>query len=320
MNQPIPRVVGALTTLPHRYRKLSRTLKSLIRQNYPLDVIYLSLPKLTKPFPPLPNDIINNCVIVSCEYDYGPITKLMGVLSHETNPNTIIITFDDDVVYHPTMVTNLIVAHKNHPDEVLGSSGLLLKYGFPFYSVISNNSYNWNNMAGFTIPTEGRLVDVVSGFSSALYIRKFFPGTTNFGDNMYAMESLHQELFKYVLSNKDIYNYDDLMICAYLSKKGIKRRVVDNIPVVNQDKKYNPIIDYHDVFETIFDKFASLQSFHRAFTALQQQSYYQEMFPVSFDETIGGTVIIAISLVSLLLLAIIMCCKYDNWIELLLHC
>jgi len=93
------------------------------------------------------------------------------------------------------------------PNSALGSSGILLKYEFPFYS-----PRNWNRVTGVDIMETGRSVDAfptVCGFSTVLYIRGFFP----------AREKLYEEFLKYPLM-------DDIMISPFLSKNNIDRYVV----------------------------------------------------------------------------------------------
>ena len=49
-----------------------------------------------------------------CE-DYGPATKLLPVLQHEKDDDTLIITVDDDMVYRPRMVENLLLHAQAFP-------------------------------------------------------------------------------------------------------------------------------------------------------------------------------------------------------------
>ena len=109
------RVVASLTTMPDRYDKVARTLQTIRDQTYPLDAIYLAVPthcrRLDIPYPPLPETITTIARIVRC-VDYGSITKLVGALLMEEDPDTIIITFDDDIIYHPQVVEKLVKRHQ----------------------------------------------------------------------------------------------------------------------------------------------------------------------------------------------------------------
>jgi hypothetical protein len=296
-----PRVVASLTTIPGRYPKLLRTLRTLTAQDHPLDAIYLGVPqesrRLKQPYPQLPAEILDIVTVVACEHDYGPATKIVGGLLAETDPNTVIITFDDDVMYSPSLVRKLLQYHQRFPVSAIGSSGIVLKYGFPFYSTISNCPGNWNSVTGFTLPEQGRPVDALCGFSSVLYVRKFFP----------AAEHLHEKFLRYPLLNNDVYFNDDIMISAYLSGVHVERRLVPNIPVTNENKVFDPELDQLDGNEISFDKLAFLQRFRRAVQQAHQWGFFATTEDVPLDETIGGRVTMVVIFVLLFILAIIVC-------------
>jgi hypothetical protein len=290
------RVVGSITTIPGRYPKLLRTLRSLRNQDHPLDTIYLGVPnesrRLKQPYPALPDEITQLCTVIPCDNDYGPCTKIVGGLLREEDPETIIFTFDDDVVYSPNLVSSMLEHHKKYPNCAIGSSGILLKYGFPFYSTISNCSNSWNTMTGFELTPEGRSVDALCGFSAVLYIRKFFP--TN--------DRLYEDFLKYPLLNDDIYFNDDIMISAFLSKQNVDRRIFPGIPITNEGKIHDPKIDKLDGNEISFDKIGFLQRFRRSINKAQEWGFFQETQTVSIDETIGGHIIIVVTLCAILII------------------
>lgn len=293
------RVIGSLTTIPGRNLKLLRTLKSLHGQDYPLDAIYLGIPKesrrLKKAYSDLPDEIKQLCTIVLCDFDYGPCTKIVGGLISESDSNTIIFTFDDDVIYSSNLVSSMLKYHKQYPNTAIGSSGILLKYGFPFYSTISNCKANWNKMTGFQLTNEGRSVDSLCGFSSVLYIRKFFP----------SREELYDKFLKYPLMDDDVYFNDDIMISAFLSKQKIDRRVFPNIPLTNEGKIDDSNIDGLDGNEISFNKITFLQRFRRSINKVKEWGFFTETQSVAIDETIGGHIfIVTIFILVTIILAI----------------
>src|SRR5436190_11046762 len=113
------RVVGSLTTMPNQYFKLPGTLNSLHNQTRKLDAIYLGLPKVSRrlgtEYPELPDEIAELCTSVRCK-DYGPITKIVPGILMESDPNTVIITFDNDMNYHPDTVAKLLAHHDSYPE------------------------------------------------------------------------------------------------------------------------------------------------------------------------------------------------------------
>ncbi len=113
------RVVVSLTTIPERDVLLMRNLQSLLRQTRVPDRIYLHVPRVSRKGQPYdwPHlralarrvDPSGQVVYVNCvESDWGPITKLLPVLSLEPDPSTQLILVDDDVIYDPRLLERLL--------------------------------------------------------------------------------------------------------------------------------------------------------------------------------------------------------------------
>ena len=96
------RIVVSLTTLPKRLTEevIIQTLESINNQTITPDAIYLGLPKKNKrlnvQYPNIPKIVKQLCTTVLLDEDYGPVTKILAGLKMESDPNTIIITIDDD--------------------------------------------------------------------------------------------------------------------------------------------------------------------------------------------------------------------------------
>lgn len=131
------RVVVSMSSFPGRMNHLSDCISSLESQTLVPDTIYVFVPRkvlrLSDPNTPLdPNEVhehnelepdilalnesSSRVQILWVEHDYGPSTKLLGSLPIETNSSTIIITVDDDMVYHPRTVEALVQAMTDHPN------------------------------------------------------------------------------------------------------------------------------------------------------------------------------------------------------------
>lgn len=288
------RVVASLTTIPGRYHKLIKTLRSIKNQDHPLDEIYLSIPRecrrLKKPYPDLPDEIKELCTVVTCEEDYGPCTKIVAGLLCESDPNTIIFTFDDDVIYSPNLVSSMLEYNRKYPNCAIGSTGTIIGGGFPFYSMIHNLKGNCNTYTGFEIK-EARKVDILFGVSSVLYLRGFFPDK----------ELLYDNFLKYPLEDEDVYFNDDIMISAYLSNK-VDRIVVDKIPMVNENNTEVNILDGNEIS---YDKIKFLKRFIRAIYKTQGWGFYKTTQEVAIYETIGGRLLILILFILVIIISIL---------------
>ena len=223
------RIVGSLTTMPHRYEALYKTLQCLQAQSYKLDAIYVGLPSESKrlkiKYPEVPDKIKELCTLVQLQQDYGPVSKIFGALLRETSPDTYILSFDDDVQYAPNLVESFVTAAlppRSGEMAAYGSNGFSIGNGFPFYEAVINNN-NDAEFLGFSanriITSSTSEVDILCGFSGVLYQRKFFE------DDFYGIVNAIVNAGSDG-SAGDLFMNDDVLISGYLSKKGIRRFII----------------------------------------------------------------------------------------------
>lgn len=304
------RVVGTLTTMPDRYFKLPQILQYLRSQTYPLDAIYVGIPHISRrlgiPYPDIPEEITNLCTVVRC-LDYGPMTKILGALLSETDPNTVLISFDDDMVYPPDLVEQLLNKHSHYPNSALGSAGMLLRNTCPMCAITPNENFFPYHISKFAIPPEGRRVDSIYGYAGALYVRKFFP----------SIDRLEDELLSYALINHDMYMNDDITISGYLSKKGIERRIFAGLPEVGfivPEGQKERIRSEHEISYDLPTFFHRMNS---AINTAKEHGMYEITEPLDISESIFGitfVVIVAVILVILFVLLAIMLRHEDYFI------
>lgn len=221
------RIVGGMTTLPERYKNLEESMRSINNQTVKLDALYFGLPKKCKrlniEYPELPDNVKNMCTVVNCE-DQGPITKIYAPLLMEDDPDTIIITFDDDVIYPPNLVESLVECHLKNPNSAIGSSGILIGSLSNLTVCVRHKRTKdlWLTLTSFGITGECRNVDIVMGYAGALYVRKFFP----------TKELLVNNFIKPATSSDILFKNDDVSISGFLSQNNIKRVLYKDIPGV----------------------------------------------------------------------------------------
>lgn len=202
------RMVGSMTTLPDRIPNIIEPIKHILNQTHPLDILYLHIPDRTlrgKKYV-LPDNFLRNfdgyptqIVINYCGKDYGPITKLAPVLDIEKDPNTYIVTFDDDIIADKNLVKILYEKILQYPNTCLGFSGVCIGE-FPFYFQFAiTNKIDHH-------------VDWIQGVHVVAYKRGFFGDINDlvtFGDDTPVKDVL-------------LFN-DDHRISAYLASKNIPR-------------------------------------------------------------------------------------------------
>lgn len=284
------RVVATCTTLPDRYSTLLRTLHCLKNQDIKLDAIYVTIPyiakRLNKKYPPITTEISELATIIRVDEDYGPLCKLYGALTNEKDPNTIIISVDDDCIYPPNLVSVLLDYHKKEPHVAICGTGALLKNGTWFSSInINVDCYN-KNMCGFNVPNKGRYIDLIHGFVGVLYKRSFFPHK----------KRLYDELYKYPLMDYSIFCHDDVIISGYLKKNKIKMMTFNKIPSIIADVKNEDALSYN-FFEMLY-------KFNKSIMLLKEHGMFLTYENTCISESPTYRVILIITIIFFILLFI----------------
>jgi hypothetical protein len=290
------RVVVTMTTVPGREDLLIRSCESIVKQTLKPDVIYLNLPKISRrlniPYDEIPDKIKEWCTIVTPDVDYGPVTKIYGGIAMENDPETIIISCDDDVIYPPTTFECLIDKSNKFPDACICASGLLIKYGAWFCARYSNLDKH-AMLNAFFPPSSGRKVDLIFGSAGVLYKRKFFP----------SLEKSIDEIFNLSLSDLDILCNDDVLASGHLEKNNIDRIIFPDFPPVEliDREGQNPELALS------FDGIKALNRMDRAISKMKALGYFKKFETVFINETITYNYAVSIlTAVIIILLVIVM--------------
>jgi hypothetical protein len=119
-------VIVTLTTMPTRIGRIDLTLKSLLRQTVRPAAIRLNVPVASRREAvayqiPLWLTELRSIQIERCE-DLGPATKLIPTLL-DVNPEQRLLVVDDDRIYHPHFVEQMVALADAHPDVAIAGSG-----------------------------------------------------------------------------------------------------------------------------------------------------------------------------------------------------
>ena len=198
-------LIVSLTTLPSRLRqieKLKITLNSLLYQWWEDFEVHLNIPEysiLEGCEYVIPEELHEmeqthkNFKIFSGLEDYGSHTKLIPTLQRVTDGDQIIITADDDLVYHPSTLYMHYGAHEREDRTAFGFSGSYPKDGNPPHLLTS-------------LVDEDRYSGIIEGYKTCSYKRSFF-------DDRYF------QIWKKCWC-------DDLTISVCLSLNNIKKKVL----------------------------------------------------------------------------------------------
>jgi hypothetical protein len=121
-------IVG-LTTIPSRLPFLLPTLKSLLLQDVLPGQILLHLPEHSRREQveyTVPEELkgLEVVQVVRCP-DWGPATKILPALL-ASGPDQRVVAVDDDRIYRPTLLKDLLEASETHPDAAVGCFGVIV--------------------------------------------------------------------------------------------------------------------------------------------------------------------------------------------------
>lgn len=118
-------LVVSLTTFPERSKAIETCIQSICSQDLKPDRIVLVLARDEFGYGRLPRSI-QRCVsagvdIIWIENSQGPYNKLIPAL--RVFPSSMVITVDDDCIYEPWMVRELVETSSRYPGSVVGHRG-----------------------------------------------------------------------------------------------------------------------------------------------------------------------------------------------------
>lgn len=203
------RVAVTTTTIPTRETAIIEMIDSLKKGTVQPDVIYVNVPDWYPRFKKGPDPAIIEKLtsipgvkVNSCK-DYGVLTKLLPTLQVETNPETLLVVVDDDVLYQPRFLEGIVKGYGEFKCPV-GYSGIyypetaLKKIGKIRYILFQGHG------------TEVEMFECAFGFAFPVWAIQDFP----------PIEPMNET------SEKHVYLSDDYLYSRLLEMKGISKKLV----------------------------------------------------------------------------------------------
>lgn len=206
-------IVVSFTTTPHRIEQIYPMLQTILAQRGPIKAIYLSIPHIFERDNleySIPQFISEEPrITILRTKDYGPGTKLLGVLEQVNLPdNALIVTVDDDAYYPKNMVLHLAYAAINNPNRAFGLRGANIDY-------TADGRVDRSTLIGQTVVTKsGAIVNVLQGYSGVVYRKKFF-------DNPEILFAMRDAPHECKVS-------DDLYLSYFLEYSNVRKMVLNN--------------------------------------------------------------------------------------------
>jgi hypothetical protein len=208
-----PKTIVTLSTVPGRLidpyvdSGVQSCIRSLCEQDYEGDYeIHFNIPPIYKLYDSeyiIPS-WLDECVEqyshlkIYRPNDIGPSTKIVPTLERITDPETIIIVADDDLVYHPKMVSEH-VKHQLEYDYACGYDGLDNR----------EESFRFNDVRDHYVVSVNRdvKVNILQHYKTVSYKRRYFE------------QDFWEDFLGKTMS-------DDILISAYMNWKNITKMVM----------------------------------------------------------------------------------------------
>jgi hypothetical protein len=224
------KVILSMTTVPVRLFDpqedygIRPGLKTLLQQSDTSYEIHLNVPfKYKTEYIKIPEWLLewqrqySHLKVFRCD-DLGPITKIYPTIKRVTDPTTVIITVDDDLIYMNGFIRSHLEARKRYPEYAIGYAGL---GSIDESKPADDRGVHPTGKYHFTTSTpEDVRVRMIEGYKTVSYTRAMF--TEDFDDFV----GKHWN--------------DDITISAYLGYKNIKKIV---LKCENCEGDYSPRVE-----------------------------------------------------------------------------
>lgn len=210
------RVVIGLCTTPTRINLIEDTILSLINQTLKPDVIYINLPEVcikeNKTYT-IPNFFSKYKIlkINRIDRDLGPSNKLLPILSIEKDPETLIFTADDDIIYDNKWIEDFLNTLGNR--DVIISSTIWSIESF-LYKIDKQKKYNIKKLLELNFEKDN--FDAAATGAGAMFkvkyfkdfdLNEYYPKYYYYGNDMFF--AIITKNIKKIQSNKKYYHHLD---------------------------------------------------------------------------------------------------------------
>ena len=199
----IPEIIVSLTSYPGRIEIVPGVIASLLRQTYKPDriILWLGIEKFPERKLPAIYDRIKKCgVEIEFRKDLKSHTKYYYAM--QENPNSIIITVDDDRIYSHRLIETLINSYKINPQKVSAAR---------IHRMTFNDQGSLQPYNDWIYEYQGHV-----GKSSFQYF------ATGVGGVLYPPHILCQETFNIDVIQRICHNHDDLWLKVMEVLSGVK--------------------------------------------------------------------------------------------------
>lgn len=125
------KIIVSLTSFPHRINRTYYAIKSLMRQSVKADriVLWLAEPQFPdRKLPPKFDKLIKRGLEVRFTSDDLKSHKKYFYMLSDQQPDELVVTFDDDLIYEKTALKRVLSTHETFPDKIVCNRVIPLEY------------------------------------------------------------------------------------------------------------------------------------------------------------------------------------------------
>ena len=221
--------VVSFTTIPSRLKFVPEIIDKIKKQTFQPTKIYVSIPhfsirKNTEYLIPNNWNFDDNIIIVRCD-DYGPGTKLLGCIPYISDPETMIITIDDDITYDDSTFEILVKHGVKYPNSAICVEGLTKNVTSGSGSICKNKDI--------------QEVYGIRGFGGVLYRRKFITDDMiNYFEDLYIDYSCFVSDDLTISKWLRLQNINMIQICDYDNNIRVFSEI-DKIDALHRENRNN---------------------------------------------------------------------------------
>lgn len=203
------RIVTTMTVIPTREESILQTIESIQAGTVKPDAMYVNIPQTYVRFknpldPSLPEKLKSlGVTIINLEHDRACLNKILPILDHEKDPETLVVTLDDDMSYTPRFIEGLYKGWKEF-GGVVGYSGMIFPETVLRYTGQLRYGIVWGH---------GNAADILENGFGTMFQLKHLSGFPDIPPLTPEMDPV-------------VYISDDYLMGRFFESKGIPRRVI----------------------------------------------------------------------------------------------
>jgi len=145
-----------MTVIPGREQSVIKAIMSIRNGERKPDAMYINIPnkyvRFKEPLAGWLKPVLETLgmTIINLDSDWCCLNKILPILTIEKDPNTLVVTIDDDIIYKPLFISGLLAGYEKF-GGVVGYSGLLYPENAKKHNL---DPLHYNVRVGHGSPTE----------------------------------------------------------------------------------------------------------------------------------------------------------------------